>query len=193
MKKQLGLVIDQERCIGCEACTVACIKENNPTAGPWIHVKTIGGEQKDTPSGRYPNLQMDFLPHLCMHCIRPPCVEVCPTNALWKREDGVVVLDNEKCDDCQECIGACPYGSILYSPEKGLVEKCDLCDHRIDQGLEPFCVVCCEGQAMYFGDLNDTTNHVYRLISSRKALPLRSEAGTGPSVYYCPPRERRRL
>ncbi len=138
MQKRWGLVINQERCIGCEACTVACKYkiENSPTAGHWIRVETVGGGQKDTPAGKYPDLRMDFLPRLCMHCDHPPCLEACPTSAFRKREDGLVVLDSEKCNGCQECVGACPYEAIFYSSNKGLVEKCSFCDHRIDQDLE---------------------------------------------------------
>jgi len=193
LSPRLGLVIDQERCLGCETCTVACRMENSPTVGPWIRVETVGGERKDTPAGHYPNLRMAFLPRLCMHCTHPPCIEVCPTEAIWKREDGLVLLDEGKCDGCQACVEACPYGAILYSPKTGLVEKCDLCCHRIDLGLEPFCVVCCEGQAIHFGDLDDPTSQVSKLIATKGAFTLMPEAGTTPSIYYCPPREPRRL
>jgi len=167
--------------------------ENSPTVGPRIRVETVGGEGKDTPAGHYPNLRMAFLPRLCMHCTHPPCIEVCPTEAIWKREDGLVLLDEGKCDGCQACVEACPYGAILYSPKTGLVEKCDLCCHRIDLGLEPFCVVCCEGQAIHFGDLDDPTSQVSKLIATNGAFTLMPEAGTTPSIYYCPPREPRRL
>lgn len=193
MSPRLGLVIDQERCLGCETCTVACHMENSPTAGPWIRVETVGGTNKDTPAGRYPDLRLDFLPRLCLHCTRPPCIEACPTEALWKREDGLVLLDQNKCNGCQACLEACPYGAISYSPKTGLVEKCHLCHQRIDQGLEPFCVICCEGQAMHFGDLDDPGSQVSRLIATRGAFTLMPEKGTGPAVYYCPPRERRKL
>ena len=192
MKKRLGLVIDQERCIGCEACTVACKLENNSN-GNWIRVETQNVVQKDTPEGRFPQLKMDFLPKLCNHCDDPPCVDTCPVEALVKREDGAVVLDQEKCDGCQLCVEACPFDAILYSGEKEKVEKCNLCVHRIDQGLEPFCVICCEGQAMHFGDLDDPSSTVSKLIAAREAFQLKPEAGTGPSVYYCRPKEPRRL
>ena len=193
MPVRLGLVIDLERCIGCETCTVACKVENNPTAAPWIWVETMGGGQKDTPTGQYPDLKMEFMPHLCMHCAHPACVEVCHTGALWKREDGLVLLDKEKCDGCEACVAACPYEAIVYSSKTDLVEKCDLCAHRIEQGLEPFCVVCCEGQAMRFGDLNNPASEVSRLVADRDTFTLMPEAGTSPSIFYCPPRERRRL
>ena len=193
MSPGLGLVIEQERCLGCETCTVACQMENSPTAEPWIRVETVGADRKDTPAGHYPKLRLDFLPRLCMHCTHPPCIEACPTGAILKRDDGLVLLAEDKCNGCQTCVEACPYGAILHSPKTGLVEKCNLCCHRIDQGLEPFCVVCCEGQAMHFGDLDDPTSQVSKLIATKGAFPLLPEAGAGPSVYYCPPREPRRL
>jgi len=190
---RLGLVIDLERCIGCGTCTVACKVENSPTtASSWIWVETLGG-QKDTPTGQYPDLKMEFIPHLCMHCANPACLEVCHTSALWKREDGLVLLDKEKCDGCQACVAVCPYQAIVYSSKTELVEKCDLCAHRIEQSLEPFCVVCCEGQAMHFGDLNNPASEVSRLVADRDTFTLMHEAGTSPSIFYCPPRERRRL
>jgi Fe-S-cluster-containing dehydrogenase component len=191
--KRLGLVIDQERCIGCEACTVACRVENEPSAGRWIRVETIGGARKDTPAGHHPDLKMEFLPQTCMHCADPPCADACPEAALVKRDDGPVVLDEGKCTGCQACIDACPYEAILHSEEKNLVEKCDLCDHRIDAGLEPFCVVCCEGQAIFFGDLGDPDSEVAQRVAAQKAYQLKPEAGTNPGVWYCPPKERRPL
>lgn len=193
MSKRLGLVIDLERCIGCETCSVACKIENNPTSGLWIRVQTVGGERKDTPYGQYPDLKMDFLPRLCLHCEYPPCVEVCPTEALWRREDGLVLLEQEKCNGCQACLVACPYQAITYSIETGVVEKCNLCRHRLDEGLEPFCVICCEGQAIHFGNLDDPTSEVAYLVATRVTFTLMPDAGTGPAVFYCPPRERRGL
>ncbi|MCP4578476.1 MAG: 4Fe-4S dicluster domain-containing protein [Deltaproteobacteria bacterium] len=192
MKKRLCLVIDQERCIGCEACTVAC-KIENKAGKRWIRVETENSANKDTPSGRFPELKMSFMPRLCNHCENPPCVEACPPEALQKRDDGPVLLDSKKCDGCQNCIEVCPYEAIFYNAEKEQAEKCSLCYHRVDKDLEPFCVICCEGQAMHFGDLNDLESVVAGIIASGRAFQLLPEEGADPLVYYCPPKASRGL
>lgn len=186
------MVIDQERCIGCDSCTVACKLENGST-GYLIQVETENATQKDTPAGQFPDLKMSFLPRLCNHCENPPCVDVCPVDALEKREDGPVILDQETCYGCEICIDACPYGAILLDKEKGKAEKCNLCVDRIDRGLEPFCVICCEGQAIHFGDLNDPESDVSKLMGKKGAFQLTPEEGTKPSIYYRPPKTPRRL
>ena len=186
MELRLGLVIDQERCIGCEACTVACKKENHGSAG-FIRVRTQNVEQKDVPAGKFPELRMTFMPLVCNHCENPPCAAVCPMDAIEKRQDGVVILDQEACDGCGACVDACPYEAVSINEEGDVAEKCNLCSHRIDQGLEPFCVICCEGQAIHFGNLNDPDAEVGRLAGSETAFQLLPEQGTGPFVFYCPP------
>jgi Fe-S-cluster-containing dehydrogenase component len=107
------------------------------------------------PVGTFPNVNMHFLPTLCNHCEQPPCADACPLEAIKKSNRGIIILLEEVCDGCQACLDACPYGVIEFNDEKEIAEKCNLCIHRIKVGLEPFCVICCEGQAIHFGDLND--------------------------------------
>ncbi|MFC1945803.1 4Fe-4S dicluster domain-containing protein [Chloroflexota bacterium] len=183
---QYGLAFDLERCIGCSTCIIACKSENGRESGSGIRVETIGGHHRDTPAGRHPELTMHFLPVPCMHCEKPSCADVCPVSAISKREDGIVLVDSDECTGCQACIDACPYGAIIFDEEDNTVWKCTLCASRIDGGLEPFCQFCCEGEAIYFGNLLDTQSSIARVITERKAIALKSEAGTGPSVYYCP-------
>lgn len=187
MKKQLGLVIDQERCIGCEACTVACKNENYGSKG-YIRVQTEQTIQKDIPHGTDPNVRMSFMPLVCNHCDNPPCAGACPIDAIQKRPDGIVVLDQDLCDGCQSCLDACPYEAISFDDKNDKAEKCNLCVHRIEKGLEPFCVICCEGQAIYFGNLNDTDSLPGRLAKSESAFSPMPEKETRPTTRYCPPK-----
>jgi Fe-S-cluster-containing dehydrogenase component len=166
--------------------------ENN-AVNFWIWVETQGGIEKDTPKGVFPDLTLNFLPKLCNHCLKPPCVDACPADALIKRDDGPVILNQNICTLCKACESACPYQVIYINEIENLVEKCNLCVHRVDKGLEPFCVICCEGQALHFGDLNDPTSKVSQLVSTREAFQLKPEEGSNPSVFYCPPKEKRRL
>lgn len=182
-----GLVIDLERCIGCHACTIACKAENEIEQGSWIQVKMLDGQRLDTAHGQFPSLTMHYLPVTCMHCQDPPCVDACPTEAIQQRVDGVVTLDVTKCNGCQACLSACPYGVILWDETGGTASKCHLCATRIEQGLEPFCVLCCEAKAMYFGDLSDPQSQVSQLIARRSGYTLKPEENTQPAVYYLTP------
>ncbi|MFC1999334.1 4Fe-4S dicluster domain-containing protein [Chloroflexota bacterium] len=192
MAKRYGLVIDLERCTGCQTCTVACKMENGLEVGSGIRVETVGGPSRDTPEGIYPNLHMYYFPILCMHCDEPPCVASCPTEAIFKRQDGIMLLDEEKCNGCQVCLEACPYDMLVYYPAKDKVWKCTLCAHRLDQGLQPFCVLCCEMEAMFYGDLGDPSSQISKLIDHNKAFTFKPERGTKPAIYYSPPKVQER-
>ncbi|MBM4462110.1 MAG: dehydrogenase [Chloroflexi bacterium] len=191
MAKRYGLVIDLERCTGCHTCTIACKAENKMEAGSGIRVETVGGGRQDVPAGKYPELDMHYLPIACMHCAEPPCRDACPAEAIYQRSDGLVLIDEQKCNGCQECIEACPYQALVYDAQKAIVRKCNLCLERIDQGFQPFCASCCGEEAIYFGDLSDPESGVSKLISERNAYILKPELATGPAICYCPPKSRR--
>ena len=182
-----GLVIDLERCIGCHTCTVACKAENNIEQDSWIRVEMLGNQRLDTAQGRFPEVTMHYLPLTCMHCQDPPCLDACPTDAIYKRDDGVVILDISECNGCQACLTSCPYGIILWVETNSVAAKCHLCTPRLENGLEPFCALCCETKAIHFGDMSDPQSRVSQLIVQRSGYTLKPEENTGPAAYYLPP------
>ena len=189
MVKQLGLVFDLKRCIGCRTCIVACKVENNLEVGSWMKVLTGSGGSADVPVGKYPKLSLSWQPITCMHCQNPSCLEACPVDgAINKRPDGIVLIDKEKCTGCQLCSSSCPYGVIHFNREEGYAEKCTLCSHRIDRGLEPFCVKECIWGAIHFGDISNPGSEVSQLILKRKGYIKESKNGSArPSNYYLAP------
>jgi dimethyl sulfoxide reductase iron-sulfur subunit len=187
MRARHGLVIDLERCVGCHTCTIACMIAHDLDEGAGIVVQTIGGKDRDTPEGKHPNLHMHFLPIICMHCSNAPCMEECPNDSIIEREDGIVLINEPTCDGCLNCVSSCPYNAIFYNEKEGSVWKCNMCADRIDEGLEPFCVICCEGEAMVFGDLNDPASRASQMITKRRGQKLVTENDT--AIYYCPTRK----
>jgi Fe-S-cluster-containing dehydrogenase component len=188
------MLIDLEKCIGCNACTMACIKENNLPEGitPNRVLKRRIGDGE--------NAREYFMPLLCMHCENPVCANVCPVKATYKRADGIVVQDNTKCIGCKYCMQACPYrvrmfnknSPITYKKEHhlgvhvgGTVIKCTFCQHRIDSGnLVTACTQWCPTKARVFGNLNDPNSEISKLIVERNAVQLKEEKLTKPQVYY---------
>ena len=196
-----GMVINRARCIGCDACTVACKQQNG--TGPGIFWRKVVKEVV----GTYPNAKYSFTPLLCNQCDAPSCADVCPVQATVKQANGIVTVDAAKCIGCRYCQLACPYDARTfitsntkeYFPGKGLtpyekamypahqvgtVEKCNFCADRLAEGLQPACVATCPVAAMTFGDLDDPNSDASKLIASRNALQLKPEAGTNPKVYY---------
>ena len=198
-----GMVIDLKRCIGCYACQIACKAENATPPGV-LFARVVKRE-----IGTYPKVRRMSLPLLCMHCADPPCVKVCPTEASFKRPDGIVDIDADKCVGCRYCMMACPYGSRFYYGEEqhyfdgggltpyeekgyrnhptGVVIKCNFCAHRVERSEQPACVANCPAKARIFGDLEDPESEVSRLIVERAGTQLLPERGTNPSVYYLSP------
>ncbi len=157
---QLTLLVDSDLCFDCKACEVACKQENNVAHGVhWIKVVTKG------PRMVGDSLVAEFMPTTCWHCAKPPCMEVCPTGAIKRCEDGIVVVDHDLCIGCKICIPGCPFGVIEMNPQTGIAEKCDLCRHRIEKGLRPACVQHCQTGAILFGE----TNEVSRLLRIQRA------------------------
>lgn len=203
-----AMVVDLRKCVGCGTCKQVCDDVNHvPPGAAWRQL--VEREGKGNPGGH-----QVFLTMSCMHCDKPPCLEVCPTTATYRRSDGIVDINDELCVGCGACIVACPYQarSITFEeklsidgPTKlqkastdriGVCTKCNFCLPRVDTGLlqglkpgidpeaTPTCVRFCIAEALYFGDLDDPNSSVSRLIREHKVVRLQEELETDPSVYY---------
>lgn len=206
---RLGLVIDLDTCVGCNACAVACKQWNSSgTSGPLTDSAPYGKDPtgvwfnriRNYEVGDYPVSRTVHFPMSCMHCEDAYCVDVCPTGASYKRaEDGIVLIDPAKCMGCNYCAWACPYGARELDREEGVMKKCTLCVDRIyDTALpeaerQPACVLTCPTHARAFGDLDDPDSEVSRLVKERGGEPLMPELGYGPVNQYLPPRAPREV
>ncbi len=173
-----GFVIDQRKCIGCHACTVACKAEHDVPIGvnrTWV---------KYIEKGEFPNTRRYFLVNRCNHCDDAPCVKICPTKALYKRADGIVDFDNTRCIGCKSCMQACPYDALYIDPNNHTAAKCNYCAHRTEQGLEPACVVVCPEHAIIAGDMHNPKTEIAQLIAREPVRVRKPEQGTKPNVYY---------
>lgn len=173
-----AFVIDQRKCIGCHACTVACKAEHDVPIGvyrTWV---------KYIERGEFPNSRRYFLVNRCNHCDNAPCVAICPTKALYKRDDGIVDFDNTRCIGCKSCMQACPYDALYIDPNSHTAAKCNYCAHRTELGLEPACVVVCPEHAIIAGDMHNPKTEIAQLIAREPMRVRKPEQGTGPNVYY---------
>lgn len=173
-----GFVIDGRKCIGCHACTVACKSENQVPVGvnrTWV---------KYVEKGKFPDTRRYFTVLRCNHCEEPPCVNICPVEALQKREDGIVDFDGRRCIGCKACAQACPYGALYIDPESHTSAKCNYCAHRKEVGLKPACVVTCPQQAIVSGDLDDPQSEISKLVATEQTTVRRPEKGTSPNMFY---------
>lgn len=196
--KRWGMLIDTNKCAnGCDACVNACNTENGleQTGHPRTDAQWIRKvELKDKRTG-----EAHSLPLMCQHCAEPPCVDVCPTGASFKRADGIVLVDKHICIGCRYCMMACPYKArsfvheVLtdqkpYAPRgKGCVESCTLCVHRVDEGRQPACVEACSGDghnALLFGDLNDASSEIAKRLKTQVTTQLRADLKLNTGVRY---------
>lgn len=206
------MVIDLSKCDGCKKCTEACQKMHfTPPDREWIRVFKMQDAKETSPY---------YFPKPCFHCDNPPCTRVCPVGATFKRQDGIVLIDNERCIGCRFCIAACPYSTryfnwgrpktspaeaeAAYSPEQGYprrigtAEKCDFCAEMLEAGQLPSCASACAMGALYFGDQNEDavtnakgeTERFSKLLRDRAGYRFMEELGTEPRVYYLPPKNR---
>jgi len=173
-----GFVIDNRKCIGCHACTVACKTENHvPLTVNRTWVKYV-------EKGQFPNTRRVFQVTRCNHCEKPPCVTICPVTAMYQRKDGIVDFSSDRCIGCKACMQACPYDSIYIDPDEGTAAKCHFCAHRTEVGLEPSCVIVCPEHAIIAGDLSDPSSEAAQLVARETVRVRKPEQGTQPKLYY---------
>ncbi len=177
-QKNYGFVIDNRKCIGCHACSTACKSENEVPLGvyrTWV---------KYVETGLYPDNRRHFQVTRCNHCANPPCARICPTQAMYQRDDGIVEFDSSICIGCKACMQACPYDAIHIDPDTNTAAKCHFCAHRTDIGLEPACVVVCPEHAIIAGDMNDANSEISRILANNEVTVRKPEQGTAPKLFY---------
>ena len=213
--RRWAMVIDERKCLtqkDCQACIRACNKAHNIPAipNPRHEVKWVWKERHENV---FPEAVTPYTPAalkerptlvLCNHCDNPPCVRVCPTQATWKRADGIVMMDEHRCIGCRYCMTGCPYGARSFNwvdprlhltgepsdyptRSKGVVEKCTFCSERLADGRQPACVEACQGigcGALVFGDLGDPGSAVSVLVRGNQVVRRRPGIGTSPHVFY---------
>ena len=196
-KVRWGMLVDTTKCADCDACVRACNEENGlagkgrpETDAQWIRKVQV----RDKSTGH-----VQTLPLMCQHCETPPCADVCPTGASFKRADGIVLVDKHICIGCRYCMMACPYKARSFVHEKlqdqkphaprgiGTVESCTMCVHRVDEDRQPACVEACNADgrnAMLFGDLNDPDSAIAKSLAEHGGTQIRVDLGLNPGVRY---------
>jgi anaerobic dimethyl sulfoxide reductase subunit B (iron-sulfur subunit) len=187
MSSQLAFHVDLSSCIGCKACQIACIDKHDLQTGQlWRRVYEYSGGDWVQKGNAYINSVFTYYVSIgCQHCEDPICVEVCPTRAMHKREDGIVLVDTQICVGCRYCQWACPYGAPQYDPSIGKMGKCNFCYDFIDEGKPPACVAACPMRAMDYGTLEEM---IAKYGDLRELAPLPASDITNPSSVYTPNR-----
>jgi Fe-S-cluster-containing dehydrogenase component len=188
--KRYGMVIDVSRCTGCYACFLACKDENcgedhpgytaaQPMTGQfWINITEV-------ERGTFPKVKLSHIPKLCGHCDSPGCMRQARDGAVYKRDDGIVIIDPDKAVGQREIVNACPHRVIFWNEEKQLPQKCDMCAHFLDRGFErPRCVEMCPTGALLFGDLNNPESEISVRVAETRPHPSHPEFALGDNVLY---------
>jgi len=197
-----GIGIDISKCIGCGKCASACKLENSVPQAPfyfrsWVEQYTLkndGSIVVESPNGGIDGFRQSvpdkdifksfFVPKMCNHCAKSPCTQVCPVGATFETEEGIVLVDEKYCIGCRYCVQACPYGCRYIHPEKGTVDKCTLCFHRLKKGLKPACFEICPVKARIFGDLNDPGSEINYFLKNHTCMVIKPNLNTGSKLFY---------
>ncbi|MEN8248723.1 MAG: 4Fe-4S dicluster domain-containing protein [Bacteroidota bacterium] len=175
---KFGFVLDNRKCIGCHACTVACKSEHDVPVG--VNRTFV----KQTEKGNYPDTKRLFSVTRCNHCTDAPCVEICPVECLHIRPDGIVDFNSDRCIGCKSCMQACPYDALYIDPDTHTAAKCNYCSPRVDIGLEPACVNVCPEHAIVSGDMDNPESEISKLLAGENVMVRKPEKGTNPNVFY---------
>jgi tetrathionate reductase subunit B len=200
--KWYGIGIDINKCIGCGKCALACKLENNVPLEPfyfrsWVEQYTIKNDGSiivESPNGGIDGFHQTvpdeeifksfFVPKMCNHCAKSPCTQVCPVGATYETPEGIVLIDENYCIGCRYCVQACPYGCRFVNPAKGTAEKCTLCIHRLEKGLQPACFEICPTEARIFGDLNDPNSKLHSFLKNHTCMVIKPHLNTGSKLFY---------
>ncbi len=173
-----GFIIDNRKCIGCHACTTACKSEHDVAVG--VNRTYV----KQVEKGEFPNTRRIFSVMRCNHCTNAPCVEICPVEALYTRDDGIVDFDNNRCIGCKSCMQACPYDALYIDPDNKTAAKCNYCAHRVEVGRAPACVEVCPEHAIIAGDMENPHTEISTLLAREQVMVRKPEKGTKPNLFY---------
>jgi tetrathionate reductase subunit B len=197
-----GIILDIDKCIGCGKCAKSCKLENDVPAEPfffrtWVEYYTVmndGSVEIVSPNGGIDGFKQTvadedifksfFVPKMCNHCAKSPCVQVCPVGATYDSPEGIVLVDDKYCIGCRYCVQACPYGCRFIHPVKKVAGKCTLCYHRLVKDLAPACMEVCPTGARLYGNLRDKESELVRFLKENTTQVLRPNLNTGSKLYY---------
>jgi len=184
---QYAFFVNSDACSGCKTCQVSCNDKNNIPAGVhWRRVYEVTGGTWEKKGNAWISTVVAYnLSMSCVHCFAPVCLEICPSQVIWKRDDGIVLIDESRCSRCRRCESACPYGVIRYDAVTDMLVKCDFCMDYLDAGLPPACVAACPNRALDFGDYSELKIK-YGNVS--RVFPLPDPSVAGPAIIIKPHR-----